>query len=292
MGDYYNRDQMWFGTEGNMGWIETPQTGADVSPTGFSVDTTNLLGGGYVRNSWGSHKVHNFSWGNSATPALASLIQSYRDGSYGRGLIWFHDPMYYQINILEARVADPSMALNYEAPPLIRDLWPRSTPTASNPNLLPALTAIYDVPDGYDAETAEDEIFIPIPPGFTLQIGAVYTTTDTDADLYYRTLAGTTAITQTATGASNLMPQSVIGQPWVRIGMRNTSGATRAISITAMIARLLPPGEAAEPPAPWMKGHGHSGCRFVGNPTLINYNGVNGGQVGMACTLKETGAWE
>lgn len=291
MADFYNRDQMWFGTEDYMTWIETPQTGADVSPSAFGVDATNLLGGGYVRNSWDSHKVHQFSWGNSATPALASLIHSYRDGSYGRGLIWFHDPMYYQVNVLPARVADPSMALNYEAAPLIRDLWPRSTPTASNPNLLPVDTAIYDVPNSYSAQTAGDEVFIPIPPDFTLSLGAVYTTAHANANLYYRTPAGTTTITATASGATNLLPQSITGQPWVRIGLRNTSGATRAVSITAMMARLLPPGEAPEPTTPWMKGHGHSGCQFVGSPTLVNYNGVNGGQLGLACTLKETGAW-
>lgn len=292
MADFYNRDRMWFGTEEAMTWIETPQTGADVSPVGFSASGTNLQGGGYERTSWDSHKVFVFSWGNSTSLEMASLLHSYRDGTYGRGLIWFHDPMYYQVNILPGRVADPSMAVNYEAPPLIRDNFPRFTPTAANPNRLPILTAIYDVADAYNAETAEDEIFIPIPPGFTLSLGAVYTTAHASANLYYRTPAGTVTITQTSPGASDLMPQSISGQPWVRIGMRNTSGAVRAVSITAMMARLLPPGEAPEPPAPWVKGHGHSGCRFRGTPTLVNYSGVGGGQVGVATTLTETGAWE
>lgn len=289
---FFNRDLMWFGTEERMGWIETPQTGADVSSVGFSASATNLQGGGYVRNSWDSHKVHGFSWGESAPLSLASLIQSYRDGSYGRGLIWFHDPMYYQVNILPKRVADPSMALNYEAAPLIRDLWPRSTPTATNVNQLPVQTAIYDVPNSYSAQTAGDEIFIPIPPDFTLNVGAIYSTAHANANLYYRTPAGTTTITALGVDAANIVPQSITGQPWVRIGLRNTSGATRAVSITAITARLVPPGEAAENAGPWMKGHGHSGCRFQGDVSTINYNGVGGGQVGLSCTLVETGAWD
>lgn len=289
---FFNREQMWFGTEDFMGWIETPQTGADVSSTGMSESSTNIQGGGYVRNSWDSHKVHQFSWGDSAPLWMSSLLQSYRDGTYGRGLIWFHDPMYYQVNILAGRVADPSMALNYEAAPLIRDLYPRSTPTGANSNFLPIQTTIYDVPNSYSAQTAGDEIFIPIPPGFTLNLGAIYTSAHANANLYYRTPAGTTTITAGGVNDANLVPQSVTGQPWARIGMRNTSGAVRAVSITAMTARLVPPGEAAETGGPWRKGHGHSGCRFQGNVATINYNGVDGGQVGLACTLVETGAWD
>ena len=292
MADFYNRDQMWFGTEEYMGWIETPQTGADVSSEGFFAGGTNMHGGGYVRNSWDSHKIHQFAWGDSADLDLASLLLSYRDGSYGRGLIYFHDPMYYQVNILPGRWADPSMALNYEAAPLIRDLFPRSTPTAANSNRLPIQTTIYDIPNAYSAQTAGDELFIPIPEGFTLNLGAVYSTTNSNAHLYYRTPAGISIMATTLPGATDLVPHTISGQPWVRLGLRNISGATRAVSITAIMARLLPPGESPEPKTPWKKGHGHSGCRFQGVPTLVNYNGVNGGQVGLACTLVETGAWE
>lgn len=293
MSDFFNREQMWFGTEESMRWIETPQTGADVSPLGFGTSATSLNGGGYVRNSWDSHKVHNFSWGESASPSLASLIHAYRNGSYGRGLIYFHDPMYYQTNILPRRVADPSMAVNYEAAPLIRDLWPRATPTGANANNLPVQTAIYDVPPEYDGMVGMDEIYIPIPPGFTFNFGAVYSSANAAARIYYRTPSGKFTVAQTTLTATDLLPISIAGEPWVRIGIENTAtSTTHAVSITAMMARLLPPGESPEPTTPWMGGEGHSGCQFQGNPTIVNYNGVNGGQVGIACTLVETGAWQ
>lgn len=288
---FFNRDQMWFGTEQKMGWIETPMTGADVSPEGFSASATGLNGLGYVRNSWDSHKNYQFSWGDSADRALASKIHAYRNGTYGRGLIYFHDPMYYDMNILPRRVADPSMALNNEAEPLIRGMWPRSTPTPGNTNDLPAETAIYDVPAGFDAEVSGDEVFVPIPPGFTLVIGAVYASSGSSS-LYARTQSGRTVIAQSGMNATNLHPQVISGTEWVRIGIQNPGGAQSALSISAISARLTPPGEQPSLAGPWLSGEGNSGCRFVGSPTLVNYNGVNGGQVGVACTLMETGAWE
>lgn len=291
MSDFFNRERMWFGTEERMGWIETPMTGADVSPTGFGTSATGLNGFGYVRNSWDSHKNYQFAWGESADLGLASKIHAYRNGTYGRGLLYFHDPMYYGTNILPRRVADPSMAINYEAAPLINGLWPRATPTGANVNDLPLTTAVYDVPAGYNAQAAGDEVFIPIPEGFTLDVGAVWSAS-TGADLYFRTPAGVTALAKTAPGAPDLHPQSVSGQPWVRIGIRNTGGTVIALSVTAITARLVVPGEPSITTGPWMGGEGNSGCRFVGSPTLINYNGVMGGQVGLACTLTETGAWE
>lgn len=42
----------------------------------------------------------------------------------------------------------------------------------------------------------------------------------------------------------------------------------------------------------WLPGSGHSGCKFVGNPTWIANSGVNGGQIGYAATLKEVGDWQ
>lgn len=287
-----NRGKMWFGTEERMGWIETPQTGADVSPVRHGAQATLLNGRGFSRDSWASHKEYQFSWGDSADLRLASKISAYASGSYGRGLIYFHDPMYYGTNLLARHHADPSMALNYEAPSLIDGIDPRSTPTGNNTNDLPLNRAIYDVPAGYSAQSAGDEIFIPIPDGHTAFLGAIYTST-TGADLYFRTPGGTFALTKVGPNASNIAPDAITGQPWVRIGMRNTSGASVAISIAAMTLRI---SDTVAPVAnftdgPWLTGEGSTGCRFVGMPTRINYNGVMGGQVGVSATLKEVDAW-
>lgn len=283
-------ERMWFGTQDRMTWIETPQTGADVSSIGQSSNSVLQNGGGFLRNSWDSHKVYQFSWGVGASQRMVSLLQAYRNGSYGRGLIYFHDPMYYSTNILPKRWADPSMAINNEAESLIRDMPPTGVPQVETANGYPALGASYVIPGRYSAETAGTELFIPIPPGHTLVFGSAHSGT---GQLYYRTPAGLF----TATGMSPSAPQvtniTLSGIPWVRIGLRNPAAAATAITLYGMTARIAQGTPQSDLRlGPWFSGEGHSGCRFQGNPTVINYNGVNGGQIGLSAILQEVGAWE
>ena len=233
--DNHPVERMWFGTEQKMGWIETPETGADVSSLGMSADSTLQNGGGNVRNSWDSHKVFQFSWGNSASPNMVSLIQAYRNGSYGRGFLWFHDPMHYSTNLLPKRWADPSMAVNYEAEPLIPDANPTSVPVVSTANNYPINAAAYSVPAGYSSQTNSTEHFIPIPEGMTLLLGAVYAG---PAELYVRTLAGVSVISAMSPSVGAVVNTAITGQPWARIGIRNTGGTAAALTITGMSARL------------------------------------------------------
>lgn len=123
-----NIEKMWFGTERKMTWIDTPNTGAAAGSIGSNASAVLLGGGGSVRQSVDSHKGYQFSWGESADQRLVSLMESYRNGSYGRGLLYFSDPMYYRTNVLPKRHADPSMAVNWEAEPLVRDVSPTAVP--------------------------------------------------------------------------------------------------------------------------------------------------------------------
>ncbi|QDH48058.1 hypothetical protein LUPINE_50 [Microbacterium phage Lupine] len=292
MGLYQNIDRMWFGTEERMGWIENPQTGADVSSFGQSSNATLLPGGGVVRNSWDSHKVFQFSWGTGASPQMVSLLQAYRNGSYGRGFLYFHDPMHYETNLLPKRWADPSMAVNQEAEPLIPDVFPTGVPVVASTNNYPVRAASYIVPPLFNLEMAGGEHFIPIPDGMSLVIGASYSG---NAQIYVRTPAGRRDLPQLP--ASGSVATTVINATWARIGIRNSSSSPQQIIILGMTARLssaLPNG--ADPGliglGPWFSGEGHSGCRFQGNPTVINYNGVGGGQIGLSAVFQEVGAWE
>ena len=298
MGVFYNRDKMWFGTRNYMQWIETPQTGADVSSLGFTANATNLQGGGYVRNSRDSHKVFQFSWGNSATPELASTIQAYRDGTYGRGQVFFHDPMHYDTNILPARVADPSMAINYEAEPLVRGVYPTGvpvSPTLSASSGLPSLAAAYALPAGYSSETDGTEILIPVPPGFSIRLGIIYGSSApiAQAGFYWRDVnnVGVHSPIDPVQDYSNMAPTPYASMSWLAIGMQNRTASPQTVTVGGMIAQAQPPGEWFDNTTRWMRGQGHSGCDFRGDVSTINYNGVNGGQIGLACTLEETGAW-
>lgn len=308
MNTFINRDKMWFGTADYMQWIDTPETGADVSSVSFSADSALLNGGGYARTSWDSHKTYQFSWGDSASLALSHAINAYRNGTWGRGLIYFHDPMTYETNILPKRWADPSMAANYEAEPIIPDVFPTTSPASPGPLGLPVRTATYRVPAGYSSQTNASEHYIPVPPGMVLMLGAVYSGV---AKLYVRIDGGSPIDLVTLSAgdiSSGTTVNTWVGGTNVYLGVRNTTGAAANIILSAITARLTDYASAPIQPVvpglstgtapgfipamgPWMSGEGHSGVRFVGTPTTVNYNGVDGGQMGVSCTLKEVGAW-
>lgn len=112
---YQDRNRLWFGTHSSgMRWLPTPLSGAEMSPEGWSNGGTLLNGGGYQQNSFGSHKTYTFEWPESSSREAASLMKAYADGTYGRGLIYFVDPLLYDQNILPAQWADPSMVLDCE----------------------------------------------------------------------------------------------------------------------------------------------------------------------------------
>lgn len=235
MGLYENIDRMWFGTEQKMGWIETPQTGADVSSASQSANATLQNGGGAVRNSWDSHKVYQFSWGNSASPSMVSLLQAYRNGSYGRGLLYFHDPMYYSTNLLPKRWADPSMAVNFEAEPLVPDANPTAVPVVSTENNYPVNAAQYTLPANYSSQTNGTEHYIPIPPGMTLLVGSAHSG---GGQVYVRTPSRTTVLAPLTLSEENVVNVVVSGEPWARIGIRNPSSSPTTLALTGMTARL------------------------------------------------------
>lgn len=233
--------KMWFGTEQYMQWIETPQSGADSTPEEWAASGTLLNGGGYVNHSWGSHKTYNFSWSNTATREAAQTMKSYRDGSYGRGLLYFVSPLIYDTNVLPARWASPSMATQDEGFGHIYSLTPKALPvTGFEKNRYPVETASYTVPARgaqYDERSA---LFIPIPPGMTLWIGAVYEATG-GLGVHVRTDSGTD-VTVPPVGLSDdvVAPLAVTGK-FARLWFGSTGltpGGT--LNVTAVTARLAP----------------------------------------------------
>lgn len=314
--------QMWFGTLERMRWVDAPQPGADMSPLGWNANGTLLNGGGYSANSWGSHGQFQFSWSGGFAQSAAQMMQAYSDGSYGRGLIYFINPLAYHRNILPKHWADPSMGLNYEAPSLRHGVIPTSTPTVDpDQNDLPVTTTVYDltsVDAGYPGDA--DSLFIPVPPGMTLLLGGFYSTTGTGGVFYSTDTAGTigsaTALPQFANDASDLVGIVTSGTRGVRLWVGKTESGAASVSITALTARLVDtlslvsiPGNAfgegafGEGPfggtydlaphisGPWVPGMGNTGCRFVGKPTYLPNSPNGGGQAGYSMTLKEVGAW-
>lgn len=241
------KHQMWFGTLERMRWIPVPLRGADMSPAGWGEDGTLLTGGGYVDHSWGSHKNYVFEWKDTSSREAAQIMKSYRDGTFGRGPLYFVDPLIYDRNILPAHWADPSMGVGSGARSLVAGLHPTGTATTDgDAQDLPVTSAVYDlgtVASGYRGDY--ESVFIPIPPDMTLLIGAQYSATGSggifvspaDAD---GTVGAGVALEPLDNDSTVMVNASVTGEYGVRVWVGKSSASSAVVTIAAMTARLVP----------------------------------------------------
>lgn len=285
----------------------TPLQGADSSPQAWGVDGTLLNGGGYGFNSFGSHKRYSYEWPRSSSPETAQLMKSYRDGTYGRGLIYFLEPGIYRTNVLPASWADPSMALDNEAATLVYGIDPVKTPTSGGEDLnLPVNSAVYNLssvtPKG--APSPDSSVFIPVPPGHTLLMGAFYYATGS-AGVFVSpvnsngSIGDRVRLTEKANTDTDVVTDQFSGDiRGVRVWVGRTDTSPSSVTIAAMTARLIETSDLAVPAklakisqGPWIGGQGHSGCRFLGTPSYVTNSPVEGGRVGFAASFVEVGSW-
>lgn len=296
---FFDPRKMWFGTVDRMRWINAPLRGANMNPVGWRNGGALLNGGGFENYSFGTHKTYTFEWGGGSAVTMAQMMKSYRDGSFGRGPIYFLDPLTYNKNVLPARWAAPSMACGYEGASHVYSIEPLEVAVSGGETLdLPIKAAQYNltlIASGY--RTDNDTVFIPIPEGFTAYVGAIYATTGTGA-VYATpvntngTLGANTVLTPVAVTATNIIPNTFVGGRGIRLWWGKTAAGVATVTITAVTVRLYPSN--LTPPAsfftgPWIGGMGHSGCRFSGEPTYIPTTGYNDGTAQYAATFRETG---
>lgn len=296
---YGNVDQMWFGTEEKMQWIDSPLAQPDESPRGWSSEQMFLSGAATVRHSYGGHKNYSFTWSDATSLQQVQTIMSYANGTYGRGPIYFIDPFTYETNVLPAHVAAPGLATGYDSKPLLTDTRPSKVNSpVTVASGLPVTSASYTIPNVGDVDSVKT--FIPVPTGMSAYVGAIYNATGT-AGLYVTpvTAAGDgtpvklTGLSFSTTDFVNHVFDDVIG---IRLFIQKTSATASTVTINSVTVRIAEPGILPLVGTPrhdaivktkWCGGQGNSGTRFVGKPSLIAYNGVGGGQYGIACTLKE-----
>lgn len=321
-----DRRNMWFGTEDSMRWIPTPQSGAEMGAEGTHSGGTLLGGGGFAQHSWGSHRVYDFEWPSSSSRQAAQLMKSYRDGTYGRGLLYFVDPLTYDLNVLPARWADPSMGVGDEGSTLVYGIDPMGIKTTSRETHdLPVRSAHYDLSTiavGYRG--VEDSVFIPLPEGYQMVIGAFYTATGSGGVFITEVShsgieSAPIRLTPLSASGSYVANTSVSNVKGIRLWVGKSAAGAASVTLSAMTARLANPRSGPQPEAamgygegaygeggyggtlspvmdavmrgPWIGGMGHSGCKFSSVPTYVANSGVNGGQVGYAVSLVEVGSW-
>lgn len=319
------RKKMWLSVDGGWeGWIDTPNSGADASTTGWGTESTFLNGGGYADHSWGTHKRYTFEWSDASTRQAAQFMQSLRNGSYGKGLIHFIEPTLYDTNILPARVAAPHLTAEDGGRPLVRGVNATAIPATIRPTLdTPYLSAQWTIPSSSVGFSRDYSTYIPIPEGYMLALGAVYASTGGGGvfvryggqDIRLPSLASST---QNVVSFSNELFLSDLRDARLWIGSLDAPGT---VTVAAITARLIPRNRIFKTPlpgfgygeqpyglgpyggseftaawtnltrGPWVGGMGNSGVKFNGTPTMVHNTGVNGGQVGFAASFIETGAW-
>ena len=295
------RNNLWFGTLNRFSWVPTPNRGADVSPVGWQAGGELLSGGAWQLHSFNSAKNYQFEWPTSSSREAAQLIKSYADGTYGRGLIYFVDPLIYDVNVLPAMWADPSMAVSSEAETLVPGVIPTGTPTSGFGSFdLPVSSAFYNLtPLGVSSVSLLDDsnsVFIPIPEGFQLNLGAFYTATGsagvfTSPVAIGGSVSGLTSVPASTGALFTAIRTTAPGQVGVRLWVGKTGGGAAAVGLAAVHARLAAVGVDPGGPERWLGGQGHSGCRFTTFPTYVNSSGTNGGQVQYAASFREVGSW-
>lgn len=301
------RCQTWFGTKDSMRWIPTPNRGADFTSQSWGEGGSLLDGGGYSQHAFGSHGFYIFEWPSSSSPRVAQLMKSYRDGTYGRGLLYFVDPTMYNMNLFPPYWADPSMTVD-GIPSLVTGVTPTRLAT-SNPgaNDLPINAARYNLANVLSGDRdMEDALYIPVPEGCDLYIGATYTATGSGRIMVTRvgmddSLQAPIELARKGTGITNLtdlIPVTTTPFKGVYVWIGKTDIGAGTVTISSMTARLVSEADKGKTAkinearrGPWIGGQGNSGVRFEGTPTYMKNTGVNGGQVSFAATFREVGHW-
>lgn len=146
--------------------------------------------------------------------------------------------------------------------------------------------------------TENNSLFVPIPDGHQLNLGAFYSASGGGGVWAVSATAGggigdvITPLTQLDGTSSNLFPDVITKPPgiigaYIWIGSVGSSTGS-SVTINAMHARISPVGEPPKGENMWIGGQGNEGVRFAGPPTYINVNGRDGGRIEFAATFVES----
>lgn len=319
-----SRKYIWFGTTRKMEWLPMPSSGIAVSTNANVESGTYENGGGWGTRSVGSHRQYAFEFGAREASGANGLdkYNQYAGGYYGsfaqtsgtRGTDYmlFADPATFDQNILPPQWASPALAVAGNSWHHIGQYVSRAA-TAANAYDQPPVTVTYSV----DASThlssmlnPRRRVIIPIPPTHRLSFGWSGTRTGA-AGIGYSLYNHNGTITDVTTPVApinngTLAPRigtlEVSGQTAyaVEIYLKGTAAA-QTISITSMMAELVPLWEPTQPNGhsggQHVAGKGHTGCIFADDAIVESYQMIDtysGRSVhykGLSTTLKEVGAW-
>lgn len=281
------RRHVWFGTKDHMQWIPTPKVDVPAGKTGFSNAVQFMNGGQWQRKSKASAKKYTFSWNLKSRDAIRPVLD-YNDGLYGDGWIYYCHPFAMDKNVCPAYWATPYINA-YDGPVVVDDARPELVNTGSVVNGFPIESAIYTV----TSTSRIPSVFLPIPPGYTLHIGAHGELLSGSAAVkiieHITPAGGPESNLTLLTKTDALTNYTVSGSTYTGVTITLTSASTGQLQLDGIIAQVLKDGADA-PTGPFISGQGQSGMEFAGDPEVSDYN-VAYDLVGVSANFIETEAW-
>lgn len=274
--------KMYMGTRDLMLWVPAPATPIpNRGLRAWESSSEFLNGGASVRGSNGGHRVYEMDWSLKPSDVI-DPIHAIANGDYGDDLVYFLDPFAMKTNVMPDAWASPwkactdgvNLAGQDANRPALED-----TPQP-NPYVYPIKSAEYTLTG---SETPR-ELWIPIPDGYTLHIGAHGSATGSAAVRVLADGGSPNNLTLLTMGATRTN-YTVAGPGGLTISLTGTG----VLTLTAIIAQVRPTGESV-PNGNWHTGQGNSGCRFLGKTEDLGYNAALDFQ-GASATLVEVGAW-
>lgn len=282
-------DGVWFGTKSGMQWIECPAVDIAAGKQGWQSEASFLNGGAWTRRSKTAAKRYAFSWNMRSYEAVRPILD-YADGHYGDGYLYYVDP--FADNIFPSYWASPFQNY-YDGPLLVNDTRPTLITNATSTNGYPVESVQYTVTSTSKVPT----VFLPIPEGYTIYIGAhgavqsgnaTVTVTPVISAIATGTTVNLTLLTTATTTRTNYSVAKSTGIIGVNVSLKSTS--TGVIQLDGLIAQVMPDGSAATTGG-FISGQGSSGLEFKEQPSLAQYSAALD-LVSVSANLVETEAWK
>ena len=274
---------IYFGNKGSMQWVKAPTVDFDASRVGWTSQVQFLNGGTSVRSSVASHANVNLAWGLMSNEEARTILRPLRSGQP----VYWVDP--FVDNHLPQAWAEPWRA-GYDGPILDNsDVRPKLVPQAVV-NDYPAEAAEYTLTAA--TEGLRKSVWLPIPPGYTMHIGATGQVVSGTAQLQIQSDSGAPYnMTYTAPSATNPYTVNIAGGSGGN-GVTFRLVGTGVIRLRSIMAHLAPTG--SQPPSGgFVEGEGIGASLPGSEPSESRYSAVlNGQNRTVSVRLVEVGSWQ
>ena len=256
--------------------LRVPDAGMSASQV-FQSEQLNFENGGadIYQYSNAYHMEYSFEYGLYEAAGSGGLnnYAAFASGYYGTPIVYFADPMFYDVNLFPPNFSAPALAeqgwksIGHKLPVTYSN-------TVSNTVSQPLRTATIDVSTLASGTLPQasgySNFILPVPPGMTAWVGVSGSATGTGAVRIESWLNGAsspaassyaTLISPTSTTRLNT---SVSGSSanYLRIGVSSTGSGSGTISITSMMIQLWPTGVTPVTTGSFQLGEGNNGCKF------------------------------